>query len=67
MKRIVPLTIDLEERARFYGVCSRTARRWHMAGADLHDPKSIGELLLRQRQPKPAVIENIRQIISSQP
>jgi hypothetical protein len=67
MKRIIPASIDLEERAKFYGVCSRTARRWHMQGADLHDPKSIGELLLRMRQPKPSVIENIRHLISSHP
>jgi hypothetical protein len=64
MKRKIPLTIDLEERAKFYGVCERTTRRWHQQGADLRNPESVADLLLRQRNPSTQALKTIHQLIS---
>jgi hypothetical protein len=63
MKRKIPLTIDLEERAKFYQVCARTARRWHNSGADLHDPKSVAALLLKMRNPSTRALKTIHSLI----
>jgi hypothetical protein len=50
--RKIPASLDLAERAKFYGVCERTARRWHEQGADLRNPESVGDLLLKLHAPK---------------
>jgi hypothetical protein len=57
--------IDLEERAAFYQVCTRTARRWHNSGADLHNPRSVAALLLKMRNPSPRALKTIHSIIST--
>jgi hypothetical protein len=44
--------IDFEAYGKRYGVCSRTTRRWHKQGANLNDPESIANVILRQRNPK---------------
>jgi hypothetical protein len=57
--RKIPADLDLAERARFYGVCERTVRRWHDAGANVRDPESVGTLLLKQKAPSTSALETI--------
>jgi len=58
--------INFTTLASKYGVCERTARRWHSAlGNKIHDPRAIAEMILRQRNPKPEVIATIHSLITS--
>jgi hypothetical protein len=57
--RKLPRTLDLAERARFFGVCERTVRRWHNSGADLRSVESVADLLIRQRAPKTLTLEKL--------
>jgi hypothetical protein len=61
--RKIPASLDLAERARFYGVCPRTVRRWHQSGADLRNPESVADLILRQRRPSTAALETLTEKI----
>jgi hypothetical protein len=64
--RKIPADIDLAERARFYAVCERTARRWHESGADLRNPESVANLLLRQRNPAPAALKATAELLKTE-
>ena len=64
--RKIPKEIDLAERARFYGVCARSTRRWHNAGADLHSAASVALLLAGQRNPPPAAREAVSKLLQSE-
>lgn len=57
--RKIPYHLDLAERAKFFGVCERTARRWHNSGADLNSPESVADLLIRQRAPNRITLEKL--------
>jgi len=57
--RKIPRDIDLAERAAFYGVSERSCRRWHNSGANLRDPESVGDLLLKQRVPKAITLKKL--------
>jgi hypothetical protein len=63
MKRKISPSLDLAERAKFYGVCERTVRRWHQQGADLRNPESIADLLLRMRNPSPRALKITHSLI----
>jgi hypothetical protein len=43
--------IDLEDLAAFYRVNTRTIRRWHALGVDLHDPVAVAEALAAMKNP----------------
>jgi hypothetical protein len=45
------LEIDLEDLAAFYRVNTRTIRRWHALGIDLHDPVAVAEALAAMKNP----------------
>jgi hypothetical protein len=45
------LEIDLEDLAAFYRVNTRTIRRWHALGIDLHDPIAVAEALAAMKNP----------------
>jgi hypothetical protein len=61
--RKIPASLNLAERAKFYGTCERTVRRWHMQGADLRNPESVADLLLRQRNPSPKALKITHSLI----
>ncbi len=64
--RKLPLDIDLAERASFFGVCERTVRRWHNAGADLSDPCSVALHLASQKTPAPAAVQAVKNILKNE-
>jgi hypothetical protein len=64
--RKIPADINLTERAKFYGVCERTARRWHNSGADLADPCSVALHLAQQKSPSPAAVAAVRKLLSTE-
>ncbi len=64
--RKIPADLDLAERASFYGVCERTVRRWHNAGASLADPCSVALHLASQKSPAPAAVAAVRKILSAE-
>jgi hypothetical protein len=43
--------IDLEDLAAFYRVNTRTIRRWHALGIDLHDPVAVASALAAMKNP----------------
>jgi hypothetical protein len=45
------LEIDLEDLAAFYRVNTRTIRRWHALGIDLHDPVAVASALAGMKNP----------------
>jgi hypothetical protein len=45
------LEIDLEDLAAFYRVNTRTIRRWHALGIDLHDPVAVASALAAMKNP----------------
>jgi hypothetical protein len=45
------LEIDLEDLAAFYRVNTRTIRRWHALGIDLHDPIAVASALAAMKNP----------------
>ncbi len=64
--RKIPLDIDLAERASFYSVCERSARRWHNDGVNLSDPCSVALHLAGQKSPAPAAVAAVRKILSAE-
>ena len=64
--RKIPRNLDLTERAAFYGVCERTARRWHNSGADLADACSVALHLAQQKSPSPAAVAAVRKLLSTE-
>jgi hypothetical protein len=52
-------TIDFEKFAKMYAVTSRTCRNWHAAGADLLNPESVADLILKQHTSSPEAIKAI--------
>jgi hypothetical protein len=64
--RTLPRNLDLTERAKFYGVCERTARRWHNAGADLADACSVALHLAGQKTPAPAAVAAVRLLLQTE-
>jgi hypothetical protein len=64
--RKIPRNIDLAERAKFYGVCERSARRWHNSGADLADPCSVALHLAGQKSPAPAAVAAVRLLLKKE-
>ena len=64
--RKIPRNLDLAERAKFFGVCERTVRRWHNAGADLSDPCSVAMHLAGQKSPSPAAVAAVRRLLKNE-
>jgi hypothetical protein len=64
--RKIPRNLDLAERAKFFGVCERTVRRWHNAGADLADPCSVAMHLASQKTPAPAAVQAVKNILKTE-
>jgi hypothetical protein len=64
-RKILP-HLDLAERAKFYGVCPRTVRRWHNAGADLADACSVATHLGSQKTPAPAAVAAVKTILQNE-
>lgn len=51
--------IDLAERAKFYGVCERTIRRWIDARVNVHCLESVGTYLLESKNPAEAALKTV--------
>jgi hypothetical protein len=63
-RKLIP---DLEQLAARWGVSTRAIRRWHNSGANVHDPASVAELLLRQRGPSAAALAACLRMINDKP
>jgi hypothetical protein len=64
--RKIPLDIDLAERAKFFGVCERTVRRWHNASVNLFDPCEVAMHLAGQKTPAPAAVQAVKNILKTE-
>jgi hypothetical protein len=58
---------DFHAIAARYAVHPRTVRRWHGAGVDITDPRSVGRHLADQKRPSIAAIRASLQILNSNP
>ena len=64
--RKIPAAIDLAERARFFGTCERTVRRWHNSGVNVSDPCSVAMHLANQKSPSPAAVAAVRRLLKNE-
>ena len=58
-----PATTDYASAARRFGVCARTARRWHAAGVDLDNPASVAAHLLSLKRPSFSALKAIAHLL----
>ena len=56
-------TTDYASAARRYQVSERTVRRWHAAGADLSNPESVANVILRQNRPSIKAMRNLETLL----
>jgi hypothetical protein len=59
------LEIDLEDLAAFYRVNTRTIRRWHALGIDLHDPIAVASALAAMKNPSPDAMSRLIEELNS--
>ena len=55
-------TPDFAERADFYRVSERQARRWHSEGVNLDDPKQVAIALIDRQHPSRAALEALAEL-----
>jgi hypothetical protein len=65
-QRKIPRSIDLAERAKFYGVCERTVRRWHDASVNLADACEVAMHLSNQKTPSPSAVAAVKNILQNE-
>jgi hypothetical protein len=61
------LEIDLEDLAAFYRVNTRTIRRWHALGIDLHDPIAVAEALAAMKNPSSDAMASLLEQLNQDP
>jgi hypothetical protein len=61
------LEIDLEDLAAFYRVNTRTIRRWHALGIDLHDPVAVASALAAMKNPSSDAMASLLEQLNQDP